>query len=145
MLQGNLGLLPCCQNIKEQISTDVFPSAQFAEKLSALSAEFTRQFADFEAQKYRFELLSNPFAVDVESSPTNLQIELIELQYCYMLKSKYDSVGAIQFPHFIPDTMPQLHTQAAQMLSKFGSTYLCEQRTKRHTGIVSLMDTFTQS
>ena len=27
MLQGNLDHFPCCQNIKEQISTDVFPSA----------------------------------------------------------------------------------------------------------------------
>ena len=69
MLKGNLGHFPCCQNIKEQISTDVFPSAQLAEKLSA---EFTRRFADFEAQKCRFELLSNAFAVDVESAPTNL-------------------------------------------------------------------------
>ena len=27
MLQEKLGHFPCCQNIKEQISTDVFPSA----------------------------------------------------------------------------------------------------------------------
>ena len=40
---------------------------------------------------------------------------------------QYDAVGAAQFPRFIPDTMPQLRTQAAQMLSMFGSTYLCEQ------------------
>ncbi|KAL1269316.1 hypothetical protein QQF64_031605 [Cirrhinus molitorella] len=51
-------------------------NAQFAQNLSVLSAEFPRRFADFEAQKCRFDLLSN-FAVDVESAPTNLQIELI--------------------------------------------------------------------
>ena len=127
MLQGNLGHFPCCQNIKEKISTNVFSSAQFAEKLSTLSAEFTRRFADFESQKCRFELLSYPFAVDVESAPTNLQMELIELQCCDTLKSKHDSVDAAQFPCFIPDTMPQLHTQAAQMLSMFSSTFLCQQ------------------
>ena len=33
----------------------------------------------------------------------------------------------LQFPRFIPDTMPQLRAQVAQMLSMFGSTYLCEQ------------------
>ena len=38
MLQENMGHFQCCQNIKEQISTIVFPSAQFAKKLSALSA-----------------------------------------------------------------------------------------------------------
>ena len=105
----------------------MFPSAQFAEKLSTLSAEFTRRFDDFEAQKYRFELLSNPFSVVVERAPTNLQMELIELQCCDTLKSKHDSVDAAQFPRFIPDTMPQLCTQAAQMLFMFSSTYLCQQ------------------
>ena len=54
-------------------------------------------------------------------------MELIEFQCNDMLKSKYDSVGAAQFPYFLPDTMPQLRTQAAQILSMFGSTYLCEQ------------------
>jgi len=127
MLQGNLGHFACCHTIKTQISPAVFPNAQFAEKISVLSAEFTRRFADFEAQKCRFELLSNPFAVDVESVPTNLQMELIELQCSDTLKSKYDAVGAAQFPCFIPDTMPHLRTQAAQMLSMFGSTYICEQ------------------
>uniref|UniRef100_A0AAZ3REG1 SPIN-DOC-like zinc-finger domain-containing protein n=1 Tax=Oncorhynchus tshawytscha TaxID=74940 RepID=A0AAZ3REG1_ONCTS len=127
MLQGNPCHFPCCQSIKAQISTAVFPCAQFAEKLSVLAAEFSRRFADFDAQKCKFELLSNPFAVDVENAPTNIQMELIELQCNDTLKSKYDAVGAAQFPRFIPDTMPQLRTQAAQMLSMFGSTYLCEQ------------------
>ena len=36
-------------------------------------------------------------------------------------------VGAAQFPCFLSDTMPQLRTQAAQMLSMFDSTYSCEQ------------------
>ena len=127
MLQGNPCHFPCCQSIKAQISTAVFPCAQFAEKLSVLAAEFSRRFANFDAQKCKFELLSNPFAVDVENAPTNIQMELIELQCNDTLKSKYDAVGAAQFPRFIPDTMPQLRTQAAQMLSMFGSTYLCEQ------------------
>lgn len=110
MLQGNLGHFACCQTIKTQIC------AQFAEKLSVLTAEFTQRFADFEEQKRRFELLSNPFAVDVESAPTNLQMELSELQCSDTLKSKYHALGAAQFPCLIPDTMPHLRTQAAQML-----------------------------
>lgn len=61
--------------MKEQVS--VFPSAQFAEKLDILCAVFTHRFADFEAQKSRFELLSNLFTVDVERAPTNLQMDLI--------------------------------------------------------------------
>lgn len=71
MLQGNLAHFHCCQTVKTQISTAVFPSTQFAEKLSA---EFPMRFA----QKCRL-LFSNPFAVDMESAPTELQMELIEL------------------------------------------------------------------
>ena len=36
-------------------------------------------------------------------------------------------LGASRFPCFLPATMPQLHTQAAQIRSMFGSTDLCEQ------------------
>ena len=76
MVQGNLGYFPCCQIMAEQIFPVVLSSAQFAE---TLSAEFSQRFADFEAQKGRFELLSNPFAIDVERAPTSHQLELIKL------------------------------------------------------------------
>uniref|UniRef100_A0A8C7ISN8 SPIN-DOC-like zinc-finger domain-containing protein n=1 Tax=Oncorhynchus kisutch TaxID=8019 RepID=A0A8C7ISN8_ONCKI len=39
MLQGNPCHFPCCQSIKAQISTAVFPCAQFAEKLSVLAGD----------------------------------------------------------------------------------------------------------
>ncbi|XP_023808973.1 general transcription factor II-I repeat domain-containing protein 2B-like [Oryzias latipes] len=111
MQQGNLAHLLSCQVIKEQTATAVMP--------------FARRFANFEAQKCRFELFSNPFAFDVNNAPSNLQMELIELQCNNTFKSKYDSVGAAQFPPCLPDTLPELRAQAAQMLSVFGSTYLC--------------------
>ena len=86
MLQGNLDHFPCCQIIAEQIFPAMLPSAQFAEKINALSAEFSRRFAaDFEAHKKRLERLSNPFAISVESAPISLQMELIGLQYNEML------------------------------------------------------------
>ncbi|KAG7483328.1 general transcription factor II-I repeat domain-containing protein 2-like [Solea senegalensis] len=77
------------------------------------------------AQKSRLQLLS--IAVDVESAPVNLQMELIELQCNDTLKAKFESVSAAEFARFIPDTMPELRTQVARTLSMFGSTYLCEQ------------------
>ncbi|XP_076827101.1 general transcription factor II-I repeat domain-containing protein 2 [Brachyhypopomus gauderio] len=127
MQKDNLSHFSSCQTMKEKLSTAVFPSARFADKLNILAADFRRRFADFEAQKSRFELLSNPFAVDVESAPLNLQMELIELQCNDTLKDKYERVGAAEFARFIPDTMPQLRIQAARTLSMFGSTYLREQ------------------
>ncbi|XP_066512762.1 general transcription factor II-I repeat domain-containing protein 2A-like [Hoplias malabaricus] len=127
MHQCNLSHFPCCQVIRNQESATVFPNATFAEKLSALCTEFARCFSDFEAQKSNFELLRNPFAVDVETAPVEMQMELIELQCNGTLKAKYDTAGPAQFTRFIPEAMPQLRQHAARILSMFGSTYLCEQ------------------
>ena len=91
MLQGNLGHFPCCQTMAEQISPAMLPSVQFAGKINGLSTEFSRQFSDSEAQKGRFELLSNPFAIDMESAPTSLQMELIELN-SIQFKSIYTKI-----------------------------------------------------
>lgn len=107
MQKESLSHFPSCQIMKEKPSTTVFPCAQFADKLNILAADFRCRFADFEAQKCRFELLSNPFAADVESAPPNLQMELIELQCKDTLKEKYGRVGA-EFACFIPDTMSKL-------------------------------------
>ena len=123
-----------------------------AERLSLLRVEFARRFSDFEAQKSNFELFRNPFAIDVETAPVNLQMELIELQCNGTLKAKYDTVGPAQFTRFIPEEMPQLRLHAARTLSMFGSTYICVSScflwwrlTKHHTGVVSLMNTCSSS
>lgn len=104
----------------------MFPNAHFADKLSALRTEFARRFGDFEAQKTNFELLHNPFAVDMETAPVQIQMELIELQCNGTLKAKYNSAGPAQFIRFIPEAMPQLRLHVARTLCTFGSTYLCE-------------------
>lgn len=126
MQQCNLALFPCCQVMLNKVITTVFPQTHFADKLSTLRAEFARWFSDFEEQKKSFELLRNPFAVDVETAPAQIQMELIELQCNGTLKAKYDTAGPAQFIHSIPAAMPQLRLHAARTLCMFGSTYLCE-------------------
>ncbi|XP_035500193.1 general transcription factor II-I repeat domain-containing protein 2-like [Scophthalmus maximus] len=116
MRQSNLPHFPCCQVMFNQVGATVFPNTHFADKLSALRTEFARRFGDFR----------NPFAVDVETAPVQIQMELIELQCNGTLKAKYDTAGPAQFIRSIPETMPQLRLHAAQTLCMFGSTYLCE-------------------
>lgn len=66
----------------------------YTKKTSAyVVLTFIQRFVDFGAQKTRFELLSNPFAADVECVPSNLQLKLIELQCSDTQKAKYESVG----------------------------------------------------
>lgn len=95
-----------------------------AMNLQLQGADFRHQFADFEAHKSRFELFSNPFAVDMERSPPNLQMKLIDHQCNDALRAKYAAVGAVEFASLLPDIMPQLRIRAAQTLSMFGGTYL---------------------
>ncbi|PVD18258.1 hypothetical protein C0Q70_20807 [Pomacea canaliculata] len=66
--------------LMDEVSAKVFPHAHFAEKLNSLRAEFKRRFSDFEVQKNNLHLFHNPFAIDVETAPMHLQMELIELQ-----------------------------------------------------------------
>ncbi|XP_074513327.1 general transcription factor II-I repeat domain-containing protein 2-like [Sebastes fasciatus] len=114
------------------VITEMYATVRaFKTKLRLWETQMLQE--NFEAQKSRFELLSNPFAADVESAPTNLQMELIELQCSDTLKAKYDSVGAAQFPRFIPDTMPQLQSEVTS-----------SQREENETSDVCLSDASLQ-
>ncbi|XDV39475.1 hypothetical protein PO909_008719 [Leuciscus waleckii] len=126
MRQGNLSHFPICQSVSDTV-TIPFPAEVYADKLNTLKVEFCRRFADFERQKFNLDLFANPFAVDVDTAPEHLQMELIELQCNTHLKSRYESVGAAEFAPLLPESMPQLRLHAARIMSMFGSTYSCEQ------------------
>lgn len=83
--------------MSNQVTVTVFTIAHFADILSTLRTELTRRFADFEVQKFHFELFRNPFAIDVEKVSKNIQMERKELQCNGTLKSKYDFLGPAQF------------------------------------------------
>ncbi|KAL7868359.1 hypothetical protein SRHO_G00097430 [Serrasalmus rhombeus] len=126
MHQSNLPHFPCCQVMLNQVGATLFINTHFADKLSALRTELARRFGDSEKQKKNFELLRKPFAVDVETAPVQVQMELIELQCNETLKAKYDTAGPTEFIHSIPAAAPQLRLHAARTLCMFGGTYLCE-------------------
>jgi len=76
----------------------------------------------------QFSLFSTPFAVDVESVPVELQMELVELQCDTILKQKYTEIGIPDFYTYLSRThFPKLLDAAARIMAMFGSTYVCEQ------------------
>ena len=134
------GRIRCCKETRA-----IFP----AEKLSVLGAEFTQRFADFDVQKCRLELLSNPFAVDVENAPTNLQMELIEFQCSDTLKSKYDASFHISSLTQCLSSAPKLLRCSpclAALICLIVSNCSPPWRWPKHlTGVVWQMNTFVRS
>ena len=126
MRKGNLTYFPTCQSISTTVTIPL-PTQVYADKLNTLKVEFSRRFADFESQKFNFDLFANPFAIDVDTAPEHLQLELIELQCSSTLKTQYQSVRAAEFAPLLPESVPELRLHAARIMSMFGSTYSCKQ------------------
>lgn len=71
---------------------------EFATLLLDLITEFEVRFADFrELNSYEFPLFNNPFTFEVAKAPTNMQVELIDLQCDNVLKDKFNEVGILIF------------------------------------------------
>ncbi|KAK7912441.1 hypothetical protein WMY93_012652 [Mugilogobius chulae] len=116
--------------------------------LDALNLQPSGSRARDYRHKSRFELLSNPFVIDVTSAPTNLQMELIEPSV--VTRSSHMTLSVCAVP-----TVPSRHAchNSVHRLSNalyVRSTYLCEQLfslmkiNKHHTGVVSQMNIFIQ-
>ena len=101
-------------------------SDKYSSQLMAL--EFIIRFTDFKAIEGQFDLLSSPFASDIETATEELHMVLIDLQADNSLKRMFKSKPLVEF-------YSSLHSEKCQNLKKiarkmfvlFGSTYICEQ------------------
>ena len=59
--------------------------------------EFNARFSDLRGYKDDFKLFTSPFDVDVESAPSEVQMELVDLQCSDELKSRFAAVGHADF------------------------------------------------
>ena len=101
---------------------------KFADQLQNLLNEFLNRFQDFKSHKNLFDIFFSPFHTDVDKTPTEIQLKLVELQARTDLKTKYMeiSLGDFYRKHFDQDKFPQLKKFVASKMSLFGSTYVCE-------------------
>lgn len=75
-----------------------------------------------------FNLLKSPFSCDVETAATELQMELIDLQADYALKSSFENKSLIDFYKSLnPEKFRNVKEFARKMFVVFASTYICEQ------------------
>ena len=61
----------------------------YIDTLKKLSEEFGVGFKDFRDNEKGFLLFANPVTVDIDNSPTELQLELIDIQNESGLKNAY--------------------------------------------------------
>ena len=102
---------------------------EFADQLEKLFNEFLTRFKDFKSHEHLFKILSSPFYTDIDKTPTNIQMELIDLQKRTDLKAKYveTNLGNFYRKYLDQDKFPNLRKFMASKMALFGSIYLCEQ------------------
>ena len=97
--------------------------------LSTLQNEFSSHFTDVCSNLQQLKLVSNPFDFPYDDAPTDVQMELVELQASNILSSKFSSCTTLidfyrQLPH---SQFPLLLACAKRVIAMFGSTYSCKQ------------------
>lgn len=99
---------------------------EYIQKLLVLKTDFDTRFSDFKNCKSDFELFNSPFTFTADNAPSDLQLELLELQADSMVKLSCTGLQAPSIYSYF-DSYPNLKKFGAKIISIFGSTYVCEQ------------------
>lgn len=101
---------------------------KYSSKLEALHGEFSRRFQDFKTLESEMHMVSSPFNCSVDNAPSDVQMELIDLQSDLLLVEHFRSVSLLDFYSSLKEeNFPHLRRHAQRILVLFGSTYVCEQ------------------
>lgn len=102
---------------------------KYVDMIVTLREEFKNRFNDIKANEISLKIMSMPWGVDVETVPSCLQLELIELQTNTILEDVFKKTNLLEFysKYITVDEFPELRKHALKMLSLFATTYCCEQ------------------
>ena len=96
--------------------------------LLTLQNEFSSRFTDVRSHSQEFKFVSTPFDFPYDDAPSDVQLELIELQASDVLLSKFTSTTLLYFYRQLPHAQfPMLLARAKRVIAMFGSTYSCAQ------------------
>ncbi|XP_005817565.2 general transcription factor II-I repeat domain-containing protein 2-like [Xiphophorus maculatus] len=115
-----------------QTLKEVTPSAdhlrRYSSMLGALHCEFSRRFEDLRTIEDEMHMISSPFTCSVDNAPSDVQLELIDLQSDAVLAELFKSGSLLDFYSSLKEeNFPNMKRHAQKMLVLFGSTYICEQ------------------
>ncbi|XP_060929426.1 general transcription factor II-I repeat domain-containing protein 2-like [Limanda limanda] len=101
---------------------------RFSSLLGALHGEFSRSVQDFQTVESEMHMISSPFTCSVYNVPSDVQLELIDLQCDSRLAWLFKSVSLLKFYSSLKEeNFPRMRRRAQKMFVLFGSTYICEQ------------------
>ena len=122
----NLAHFPACEEMRKKIPECEKSLYKYKADIEKLQEQFKRRFQDFHAMQPRIALFADPLAVAVNEQPSELQLELCELQSDPFFQARRNERG-ISFWRLLPESrFPLLRDFALSMISMFGSTYICE-------------------
>ncbi|KAJ8874251.1 hypothetical protein PR048_025094 [Dryococelus australis] len=75
-------------------------------------------------QYFRKSHRGDPSSFDVQKADSNVQMELIDIQYDTVLKNKFNEVVIAKFYSYLPSQCSEMRQFVATILEMFGSTYI---------------------
>ncbi|XP_049333458.1 general transcription factor II-I repeat domain-containing protein 2A-like [Astyanax mexicanus] len=123
--KGNLTHFPTCQ---EAFAHKNYNWSRHSCVLEDLKLAFSARFGQFRNEQATLQLLADPFSVDTETVPGELQLEIIELKCSTAMRTKHREMPLLEFYQSLDrEQFPNLFANAQKWISMFGSTYICEQ------------------
>jgi len=130
--EGDLGHFPICRQTADRRPSPDDHGLDFkghAAYVEQLQQEFEARFNDFKIKKPLYDLFTQPFNVDVETMPTEYQLEVIDLQSSSIIRAAYNKGHDLKAFYKLLDksVYPVITENALKLVSLFGSSYICEQ------------------
>lgn len=130
--QHNFVHMPFCAKLN-------FKTNEFSEflnfcntKINELENAFNNRFKDVKHEEIMLKVLKNPFLVDVEDAPVDLQMDLIALKNDTCAQFIYQKENLINFYAGLDQNKYNSMKQfVIKKITIFGTTYLCEQTFSR--------------
>ncbi|GLV33430.1 hypothetical protein CBL_20169 [Carabus blaptoides fortunei] len=97
----------------------------FLPKLDMLIENFNTRFSQFDDFKTSINLFSDPFNIDITSVDPKYQMELCDLPADPFIASS-GATGIQMFKLLDKEKYPKMRDFGLQIISMFGSTYICE-------------------
>ncbi|XP_064120657.1 zinc finger BED domain-containing protein 5-like [Macrobrachium nipponense] len=124
--QGNAASFRNLDSALADSNLDSDLKQQIITHLSDLKAEFIRYFPDIDDKREAWKYVRNPFQCEVADIADEVQEEILELKFNSTAKEDFKDMD---LEAFWVKYLPVYHLishQALRILTKFGSTYLCE-------------------